>query len=204
MPTVLTPRQIQVLDYIRHRIASGGVPTVREIAAHFGFASPKAISDHLSALERKGCLHRDPGRARNIRLAESVTGVPILGCVPAGTPVTAFENLTGRLCLPDLFPEPDHFALQVKGASMRDAGILDGDYVIVRLQPQVPDNTIVVAYLDGEATVKRLRRTRHGYRLMPENPAFKPIEVTDTTRDFRIAGPVVGLVRTLLGGSRVP
>jgi repressor LexA len=147
-------------------MACGDVPTVREIAAHFGFASPKAITDHLTGLERKGYLSRAPGRSRNIRLADSATGIPVLGLVPAGVPLTAIETFAGRLSLPGLFPEPDHFALQVKGASMRDAGILDGDYVIVRLQPDAPDNAIVVAYLDGEATVKRLRRTRHGYRLL--------------------------------------
>ncbi len=155
------------------------------------------------ALERKGYVRRVSGQSRNLRLAVPAGGVPIVGAVAAGQPILAVENVVGQLTMDQAFGRGELFAVRVHGDSMQDSGILDGDYAVVRRQPDVADGTVVVAYLDGEATVKRLRRTRNGYRLEPANRAFRPIEVPrpppgeESATDFRIAGPVVGVVRTM-------
>lgn len=204
--TRLTDRQRAILDYIGEQVtASGRPPTVREIGTAFGIASPRGVSDHLLALEAKGYIRRAPMTSRGIELCDQPGGIPIVGDVAAGQPILAIENVTGNLELGATFGGGEVFAVRVKGDSMRGCGILDGDYAIVRRQPEVADGTIVVAYLNGEATVKRFHRTRGGIRLDPENEAFRPIEVArpkpgaETEADFRIAGPVVGVVRMLEG-----
>ena len=197
----LTDRQRAVLDFIRATIASDDCPpTIREVARHFGFASPRAASDHVAALERKGYLARQTGHAaRGIRLSHpEPAGIPLLGRVAAGLPMEAVENFAGRIDVNGQFAGSKHFAVTVRGDSMRDAGILDGDCAIIKMQPAVENGAIGVAILDGEATVKRICRTAQGYRLQPANAMYRPIDVNaEDTPDFRIAGPVVGIVRTL-------
>jgi len=194
----LTERQQQILDFIRKATSWHGCPpTVREIAAHFQIASPKGVQDHLAALERKGHLTRRAGKSRNIRLSvPESSGIPIVGAVAAGQPIMAIENLAGTLELDHMFGDGRIFAVSVKGDSMTDFGILDGDYVVVRQQPTVDTGTIAVVYLDGEATVKKIVRTADGFQLVPGNERYSPITVDRTQLDFSIAGPVVGVVRT--------
>ena len=194
----LTTRQQAVLEFITDAVrATGMPPSVREIAAHFRIASPKGVTDHLAALERKGYLHREPGQARNIRLTHATDAIPIVGTVAAGTPITALENHDGRVDLPQLFGTNNLFAVRVKGDSMRDAGILEGDLVVVQKDARVEQNGVGVAYVDGEATVKRVRKTNSGYTLMPENDAYSPICIDKTTPGFTLAGPVIGVIRRL-------
>lgn len=194
----LTDRQRAILEFLgEHAREHGHPPSVREIAAHFGIASPKGVSDHLQALERKGHIRRKPGLARGLELVNEPGGIPIVGRVAAGSPITAVEHVEGTLDVGAVFGRGSFFAVRVVGESMRDAGIRDGDFVIVREQARVEEGTIAVAYVDGEATVKRVRKTETGYRLDPENSAFEPIMVDETTPDFRLAGPVAGVIRRL-------
>lgn len=196
-PQQLTPRQKQILDYIQAQTRKDArPPTVREIGAKFSIASPKGVSDHLAALESKGYIERTRGKSRGMKLLHQAAGIPIVGDVAAGTPITAIENLDGTLELESMFGTGDLFAVRVKGHSMSGCGIVDGDYVVVRKKPVVENGTIAVAYVDGEATVKRIEKTRVGYRLMPENDAYEPIEVSAETPGFCLAGPVVGVLRS--------
>jgi repressor LexA len=198
----LTQRQQDVLEYLRKHIADQGCPpSSRDICREFGFSAPNAATGYLKALERKGYLTRQPGQARNIRLSHSLEGIPIVGEVAAGQPILAIENVTGSLDLTTAFGHGEVFAVRVKGDSMINCGILNGDYVVVRRQPDVLNGLIGVAYLNGEATVKRIYKTRRGYRLQPENKSYDPIEIeaprdeNEPPPDFRVAGPVVGVVR---------
>ena len=198
----LTQRQQEALEFIRAEITeSSRPPTVREIARRFGYASPRGATLLIEALERKGYLNRAGRASRNIALTVSATGVPIVGEVAAGQPILAVENVTGSLDLGRAFGDGELFAVRVKGDSMRDAGIFNEDYVVVRRQPDVLNGVIGVAYLNGEATVKRIYKTRQGYRLQPENQSYSPIEIKaprdpdEAPPDFRVAGPVVGVVR---------
>ena len=198
----LTQKQTAVLEFIRQQMREfNRPPTVREICARFGYASPRGASVHLKALQRKGAIRRVPGQARNIVLGEPLAGIPIVGDVAAGAPILAVENVTGSLDLDRAFGKGELFAVRVQGDSMREVGIVTGDYVVVRRQATLLDGQIGVAYLNGEATVKRIYKTRRGYRLQPENPAHRPLEIEgpvtpdETPPDFRVAGPVVGVVR---------
>jgi repressor LexA len=194
----LTPRQQAILSFIEDAVRSTGAsPSVREIAAHFRIASPKGVTDHLAALERKGYLTREPGQARNIRLTYEPDAIPIVGTVAAGTPITAVENHDGHVDMAALFGTGDLFAVRVKGDSMRDAGILEGDLVVVKKGGPVEQNAVGVAYVDGEATVKRVRKTSSGYDLIPENEAYGPLHITSDTAHFALAGPVVGVIRRM-------
>lgn len=194
----LTERQRAILEHIADVMRQQGrAPTVREIAAHFHIASPKGVSDHLTALERKGHLTRDPGRSRNIRLTRAPDAIPIVGDVAAGAPILAEQHITGSVVFSDLFGRSDVFAVRVKGDSMRDAGIMEGDLVIVQKDAPVSNGGIGVAYIDGEATVKRIQRRPSSILLQPENPAYRPLEVDAHTPGFSLAGPVVGVVRRL-------
>jgi repressor LexA len=200
----LTTRQREALEFIREQVAEAGrPPTVREVCSRFQYSSPRAGKLLLDALERKGYLKRTGRCSRNIVLTIAATGVPIVGDVAAGQPILAVENITGSLDLTTAFGHEEVFAVRVKGESMIKSGILHGDYVIVRRQPDVLNGTIAVAYLNGEATVKRIYKTRSGYQLKAENDSFLPIDIKgshsatddDPNPDFRIAGPVVGVVR---------
>ncbi len=198
MEQKLTERQRAILEFIEEVIDEEGYPpTVREICKRFRISSPRGVSDHLGALERKGFIEREPGKARGLRIVHRISGVPIVGRVAAGNPILAVENVEDQLNMGDLFGTRDVFAVEVDGDSMMDAGIFDGDYVVVRKAERVENGAIGVAYIDGDATVKRIFRTRTGYRLQPENESFKPIDVDKSTLDFRIGGSVVGVVRKL-------
>jgi repressor LexA len=193
----LTPTQAQVLIAVRRRVDCGEpAPTYRDLCAEFGWASTGTVRDHLRALARKGYLTLAGGR-RQLRLCEEhvpVTRVPLVGRVVAGAPVASEEHVERSVPVPSEWTRRGtHFALRVAGDSMRGAGILDGDEVIVRQQSTAEDGDIVVATIDGETTLKRLRI--HGRRasLVAENPRFKPIEIR--TVSAVLQGIVVGLLR---------
>ena len=202
----MTSRQRDVLNFIRAFSTKHGLPpTVREIGDRFKI-TPRAAFDHLRALERKGMLQRRASTGRTSRalvVTESGGGrpeyrsVPVLGRIAAGTPLLAEENREGELgiaasSLPGR--ADDLFALRVRGDSMIDAHICDGDLILVRRQDSAQPNDIVAAMIDGEATVKRFQRDGHRIVLKPEHPTMAPI-VVDDTHEFRILGKFVGLLR---------
>jgi repressor LexA len=201
----LTDRQAAVLAFVQEWSARHGVPpTVREVAARFGFRSPRAAADHLDALVRKGALRRTPNTARGLRIVAETdgrereeAGVPIVGDVAAGLPILAVENALGHLTLESAFGSGDLFAVRVRGDSMVDYGIHEGDFVIVRKTPVVEPDAIAVVYVEGEATVKKLRKTKTGYELIAGNVKYPPVVITPETCGFAVAGPVVGVVRSM-------
>lgn len=193
----LTPRQAEILALLRTFIErSGRPPTRAEIAEHLGFSSANAAEEHLRALARKGVIELIPGAARGIRLKEAQAGLPVVGRVAAGNPILAQENIESHVRLdPRWFRPRADYLLRVKGMSMRDAGILDGDLLVVHKTPTAESGQIVVARLADEVTVKRLQRRGSRVRLLPANAAFKPIDV-DLRRDsFAIEGTGVGVLR---------
>lgn len=195
MAEKLTPRQQEILEFIRNTLEVLGAPPTRtEICHAFGFASPNAAEDHLRALAKKGVIILEPGSARGIRLVEQL-GLPLVGSVAAGSPILAVENVQGRVPLAAGFftPRADYL-LKVRGNSMVDAGILDGDLLAVHKTADARSGQIVVARLDDEVTVKRLRRHRGGrIELIAENPDYGPVPVEG--REFAIEGIAVGLIR---------
>jgi len=203
----LTPRQREILDFIRrHRDRKGFPPSIREIGDRFGLA-PATVHDHIKALEKKGRLGRQPHRSRS--LSPTASGVPdsrpegtrVIGRVAAGAPILAEENVEDVLDLPETWAEPGTFLLRVEGQSMRDAHILDGDLVLVRPQRDASNGEIVVALIEDEATVKRFRRTSGGIELDAENPDYAPISLSasDALR-VEIVGKVIGVFRPPVGG----
>lgn len=191
----LTPRQQEILDFIRNNLEVLGAPPTRvEICNAFGFASPNAAEDHLRALAKKGAIILEPGSARGIRLVEQL-GLPLVGSVAAGSPILAVENVQSRVPLAaGLFEPKADYLLKVRGNSMVDAGILDGDLLAVHKTAEARSGQIVVARLDDEVTVKRLHRHRGGrIELVAENPDYDPIAIEG--RDFAIEGIAVGLIR---------
>lgn len=192
----LTDRQQEILDLIRDRIEADGMPPTRaEIARALGFRSPNAAEQHLRALAKKGAIELVPGSSRGIRLPEP-PGLPIVGRVAAGEPILAEQHIEGRVQVdPGLFRPRADYLLKVKGMSMRDAGILDGDMVVVHRSPEVRNGQIVVARLDDEVTVKRYRQRAGEVRLLPENPDFEPITVDLRERALVIEGVVIGVIR---------
>jgi len=205
----LTPRQREILALIEREVAARGYPPTRaEIAQAFGFRQARSAQDHLQALAAKGAIEMVPG-ARGIRLLDepiaapgpasaandSALWLPLLGRVAAGRPIDPQADYEGQMLLDRalFFPQPDYL-LRVQGDSMRDDGIFDGDLIAVRRTPAAENHQIVVARLDGEITVKRLKQTRDGVLLMPRNPAYAPIEVPKDA-DFAIEGLYCGLVR---------
>jgi repressor LexA len=194
----LTQRQQQVLDIIRQHINNTGYPPTRaDIARELGFKSANAAEEHLKALARKGAIEMIAGASRGIRLPESA-GIPIVGRVAAGNPVLAQEHIEDYCDLPPNFFKPgaDYF-LTVQGDSMVEVGIFDGDLLAVHSTPVANNGDIIVARIDDEVTVKRLRRGREKYRLqlLPENEDYEPIEVDLREQDFAIEGLSVGVLR---------
>lgn len=195
----LTKRQAEILALIKQHIDESGMPPTRmDIAATFGFKSP-TLQKNICALERKGVIQMVPGASRGIRLIEAEEenpGLPIIGRVAAGHPVLAQENVLGYCEVePRLFkPRADYF-LRVKGLSMRDAGILEGDLLAVHKTQDAQRGQIVVARIGDEVTVKRFDRKRNKILLLPENPDFEPIEVDQRSDDFAIEGLGVGVIR---------
>jgi repressor LexA len=215
MSVKLTARQQQILELIRSEISRTGFPPTRaEIARALGFKSANAAEDHLRALARKGTIELTAGASRGIRLLDpaasqqpdpaspsgfvhSVTQmlVPLVGRVAAGSPILAAEHVEREVGIePSLFAEKPDYLLRVRGLSMRDAGILDGDLLAVRKTPDAHNGQIVVARLGDEVTVKRFMRSRGQVQLLPENPDFDPIIVTSQD-EFSLEGIAVGLIR---------
>ncbi|MBI2382831.1 MAG: repressor LexA [Gammaproteobacteria bacterium] len=200
----LTPRQSEVLVFIQAFCAGHGHPPTRaDIMQRFGFRSPTAAEDHLRALARKGVIELVPGAARGIRLLEAANeeaGLPLLGRVAAGSPLLAIENIETRYMLdPRLFTPRADYLLRVRGQSMRDAGILDGDLLAVHKTREAHSGQIVVARIGEEVTVKRLQRLGARVRLLPANPQFAPIELDLRRQELAIEGLAVGVIRPQLG-----
>lgn len=193
----LTRRQQEILDFIRDSVeAEGRPPTRAEVCTAFGFRSPNAAESHLRALAAKGVILLEEGRARGIRLAQAL-GLPLIGRVAAGSPILAAEHVENRYQLdPGLFSPRADYLLRVRGLSMRDAGILDGDLIAVHRQVEARNGQVVVARVDDEVTVKTLRRREHLVELLPANPDFQPILVDTREQALAIEGIMVGLIRS--------
>lgn len=192
----LTPRQQEILDFIKSTLEVLGAPPTRmEISSAFGFASPNAAEDHLKALAKKGAIVLEPGSARGIRLVEQL-GLPLIGSVAAGSPILAVENVQGRYAFDaNMFSPKADFLLKVRGTSMIDIGMFDGDLLAVHKTNQARDGQIVVARIDEEVTVKRLQHRDGFIELIAENPEFQPIIVNPGEVEFAIEGIAVGLIR---------
>lgn len=202
----LTARQREIYDFIAQVIRNNGYPpTIREIMVAFGIASTNGVRTTLTALEKKGYIRRTAMLSRSIELTDyqeaslsgDVRDVPVIGRVAAGEPILATENIERTLAVDSGFvPRGNVFALKVEGDSMRDAGIFDGDFVLARQQESAHQGEIVVAVIGEEATVKRYYREGAHVKLMPENDAYQPIVLGKNHESFRIAGKIVGLMRS--------
>jgi len=203
-----TERQSRILEVIRDFTAEHGYPpSVREIGERVGLSSSSTVQSHLKTLEKRGLIHRDPTKPRALTASESGKAprtapavqheygvLPIVGKVAAGVPITAAENIEGELVVPlELVRKRDAFMLRVQGDSMVDAAILSGDLIVVSPQPDAKNGEIVVAMLDGDATVKRFFREGGRIRLQPENASMQPIYADDVT----IVGRVEAVIRKL-------
>jgi repressor LexA len=209
----LTARQTEIFEFIQSFIEDTGMPPTRaEMARELGFRSANAAEEHLRALKRKGVIELLPGTSRGIRLLETgrppltqlpaeeeglpLVGLPLVGRVAAGQPILATEHIEARYRLDlALFSPRPHYLLRVHGMSMRDAGILDGDLVAVRREPEVRNGQIVVVRLEEEVTVKRYRQSGTMVTLLPQNPDFQPIKVDLKAEHMVIEGVVVGVIR---------
>ena len=200
----LTLKQQRVLDVIRDSIRrKGQPPTVREIGQEIGVASSCTVQRHLDALEKKGCIRRDRYKYRSIELADSpiqpytrAINVPILGQIAAGAPILAQQHIESYWRVDaGVFKPQAHYLLRVRGSSMRDAGILDGDLLAVHRTADARTGQVVVARVNDEVTVKRLKRRGSQVQLLPENPDFAPIEVDLRKVELVIEGVGVGIIR---------
>jgi repressor LexA len=206
----LHPRQEEIVEYLRSRSLEGGYPpSVREIGRAVGLSSSSTVQNHLNVLERKGLIRRDPTKSRTVLLTDfsvPTTGssraywLPLVGQVAAGAPLLAEQNIEEHLAIgPEIAGGEDSFLLRVRGESMLGDGIFDGDLVVVKPTPDVPNGTVAVVRLESqetgesEVTVKRLYRERGHVRLQPSNDAFEPLIVNDA----RIEGRVVAVIRVL-------
>ena len=203
----LTRKQKEILEFIKKTMFKKGVsPTFREIMQFFGFKSIKTVQDHIKALERKGYIKKDPNKSRSIILEDfsktlkDTVRVPILGQISAGKPIFAEENIEGYINLDKFLIKhsKDIFALKVKGDSMINAGILDGDYVTVKKQPTVENGEIACVLIDNEATVKRFYKRDTHIELRPDNDKYQPIIVTqELNKNIFVLGKVIGIFRRL-------
>ena len=194
----LTARQQQVYDLIRDHINQTGMPPTRaEIASRLGFRSPNAAEEHLKALARKGVIEMVSGASRGIRLmAEEENGLPLIGRVAAGEPLLAQEHIESRFQVdPNLFKPHADFLLRVSGMSMKDIGIVDGDLLAVHKTQDARNGQVVVARIDDEVTVKRLKKQGNTVQLLPENSDFQPIVVDLQQQTLTIEGLAVGVIR---------
>ena len=197
----LTERQKTVLEFIKNQISNhGSSPTIREIGKFMKISSTNGVRMHITALIKKGYLKKNEHIARGLvltsQIAQEILKVPIVGSVPAGLPIDAIENIEGELAIDASFlPKGDSFSLKVMGDSMKDAGILDGDIVMIKKQNIAQQGDIIVAIIGDEATVKRYFKEKAHIRLQPENSDFDPIIIDSNSPEFRIAGKVVGLIR---------
>lgn len=223
MNVSLTPRQQQILDLVRRSIERTGAPPTRaEIAEILGFRSANSAEEHLQALARKGVIELVGGTSRGIRLKADqlrllrrksgpseqmelpmpgLAQLPLIGRVAAGSPILAHEHVEAQYAVSlSLFSAPPDFLLRVKGQSMRDAGILDGDLLAVKKSSEARNGQIVVARLGDEVTVKRWKHDEQGAWLLPENPEFRPIPVPADGEGFALEGLAVGLLRNQFAG----
>jgi repressor LexA len=198
MDATLTPRQAEILQVIRDYVAEQGMPPSRpELAKRLGIASTNAVFKHLDALARKGALELVPNAARGIRLKEPA-GLPLVGRVAAGSPILALENMLGRYPVdPNLFSPRADYLLQVSGLSMRDDGILDGDWVVVHRTTAAKNGQIVIARIGDDVTVKRLRVRGHHAELIPANPDYQTLHLDLHHDVLAIEGVAVGVIRNL-------
>jgi repressor LexA len=221
----LTDRQQQILELVQSAIERTGAPPTRaEIAAELGFRSANAAEEHLQALARKGVIELVGGTSRGIRLKSDTLRalnearlsqygkqyalplpslaqltLPLVGRVAAGSPILAQEHIDQTYLMEaSMFPRRPDYLLKVRGMSMRDAGILDGDLLAVQKASDAKNGQIVVARLGDDVTVKRFRRTKQGVELIPENPEFKTIVVAPDAQDFQLEGLAVGLIRNTM------
>lgn len=194
--------QQRILDFIKSEIQTKGYPpSVREIATAVGLKSTSTVHGHLQRLEKRGLLHRDAMKPRAMEvtndpnfLRNNSTAVPVIGRVTAGQPILAEENLDEYIPIPEvMLGEGEHFILLVRGESMIEAGILDGDHIVVRRQQEANNGDIVVAMIDDSATVKRFYKEKGRFRLQPENSSMEPIYADEVT----ILGKVISLYRVL-------
>ncbi|MFZ2289538.1 MAG: transcriptional repressor LexA [Halopseudomonas yangmingensis] len=197
----LTARQQQVLDFIRQYSLSNGYPPTRvDIARELGFRSPNAAEDHLRALARKGAIEMIPGASRGIRLPDATEEqddqLPVIGQVAAGSPIMALENIEDHCRIdPNTFRPRADYLLRVRGMSMKDIGILDGDLLAVHRTSEARNGQIVVARIGEEVTVKRFQKQGRKVSLIAENPDFAPIEVDLGEQELTIEGLSVGVIR---------
>ncbi len=201
MTDQLTERQNKILDYIRYVTKVRNYPpSVREIGEAVGLSSSSTVHNHLNQLERRGLIKRDPSKSRTVQLVQdaeldqqrrNAVSVPIVGHVAAGTPILAEQNIEEHVLLSSELAKDGYFMLRVRGDSMINAGILDGDMVLVRPQQEATNGSIVVALVDGDATVKRFERGNGHVKLVAENPAYEPI----VTNNVTLVGAVRGVIR---------
>ena len=198
----LTPRQAEILAFIKSSLEDHGYPPTRaEIAQRLGFKSPNAAEEHLKALARKGAIEMTPGASRGIRIpdfepGQTEEGLPVIGRVAAGAPILAQQNIEESCRInPTFFHPPADYLLRVRGMSMKDVGILDGDLLAVHTTREARNGQIVVARIDDEVTVKRFKREGSKVWLLAENPEFSPIEVDLEQQDLVIEGLSVGVIR---------
>ncbi|MCI8410500.1 MAG: transcriptional repressor LexA [Lachnospiraceae bacterium] len=200
----ITKKQMEILEYIKKQILNKGYPpAVREICEAVQLKSTSSVHAHLETLEKNGYIRRDPTKPRAIEIVDDsfnltrreIVNVPIIGTVTAGQPILATENIEGYFpLLSEDMPSDDTFMLHVKGESMINAGIFDGDQILVRMQPVAENGDIVVALIDDSVTVKTYYKEDEHFRLQPENDFMEPIIVSDLT----IVGKVIGLFRKFL------
>lgn len=197
----LTERQSKILDYIRYVTRVRNYPpSVREIGEAVGLSSSSTVHNHLNQLERRGLIKRDPSKSRTVQLVQdagadqqrrNAISVPVVGNVAAGAPILAEQNIEEHVLLSSELAQEGFFLLRVRGDSMINAGIFDGDMVLVRPQHEAPIGSIVVALVDGDATVKRFERGNGHIRLVAENPAYEPI----VSSNVSLVGVVRGVIR---------
>lgn len=203
----ISAKQKEILEYIKQSILTRGYPpAVREIGAAVQLKSTSSVHSHLETLEKNGYIRRDPSKPRAIEIIDDnfnltrreLVNVPIIGTVTAGEPILAIENIQGYFpIMPDFVRNKQTFMLCVKGESMINAGIFDGDYLLVEEDPTAEDGEIVVALIDDSVTVKRFYKREDHILLKPENDAMDPIIVSDR-ESFSIVGKVIGLYRTMI------
>jgi repressor LexA len=197
MESELTPRQAEILQAIREYLAETGMPPSRpELAKRLGIASTNAVFKHLDALARKGAIELVPNAARGIRVLDP--GMPLVGKVAAGSPILAIENMLGRYPVdPALFTPRADYLLQVNGLSMRDEGILPGDWIVVHRTTEAKNGQLVVARLGDDVTVKRLKVRGRKAELIPANPDYETLHLDLDRQPLHIEGVAVGVIRNL-------
>ena len=197
MESQLTARQAEILEIIRNHVAETGMPPSRpELARMLGISSTNGVFKHLDALAKKGAIELIPNAARGIRVLEM--GLPLVGRVAAGSPILAIENMLGRYPVdPNLFNPRADYLLQVSGLSMRDDGILDGDWIVVHRTTEAKNGQIVIARIGNDVTVKRFKMRGQKAELIPANPDYQTMHFDLTRETLAIEGVAVGVIRNL-------